>query len=663
MPRKALSNSPRPACEVSLLICAGALLLACKGDPATTTSDASSTATGTATGTATDNPTGTPTGTPTGGDTEAAPPPLVGIADLHLHMFAEEAFGGGWFHGSHRGPGEEALAPCDGGDPGDHARLQDDLAPLLGVCENISPTELGKLVPLVAVIAAPGGGAAVSEYVSKIPGSDGDTGKHDDRTHGWPELSGWPRWDVIAHQQVWEEQLHAAYEAGLRIEVMSAVSLNWLCRALPPENLDRPQCDEMADVRLQLQQAHEFVAQHDWAEIALTAADARRIVEEDRLAIILSVEASHLMGEGDWRPQLAELYDLGVRTLQPVHQLNSRFAGAAPHNPIFHIAQFAENCHIDMDCGLTTAAVTLGFDVDKDCKNTLGLTDDGKALITEMMDRGMLLDVAHMSEKGVSEVRDLAVARDHYPIYISHGHFREIMTKERQREEKTTPQWIVEVLRQTGGIMGLRTGHEEVNTYEPSAVDNSCHGSSRSFAQAYDFGRLGLKVPLALGSDLNGFIQQVRPRFGPDACSASFPTEAQCQARDEQKAGTPPLTTAFDEAGLGHIGLLPDLLADLDQLGSDTAPLRHSADDFVRMWERASGPRSGPASAVDDIDNSGITVLPVHATREAEFPQECGDSYCAGALQTGAECRFDGECSSGSCAGAGMCGKPRGACS
>ncbi|MBL8976231.1 MAG: membrane dipeptidase [Myxococcales bacterium] len=652
--------SPRPTPVLTWSSCMGSALLgggllACTPAPATseTTTDASTTADTTA---GTDS-----TATPTTGE-EMPLPPLQGIADLHLHMFAEEAFGGGWFHGSHQGPGEQALAPCDGGEPGDHARLQAELAPLLGSCKDTTLAELGALVPLVSVIAADGGGEVVSEYISTIPGSTGDTGKHEDRSHGWPDLAGWPRWDVIAHQQVWEAQLHAAYEAGLRVEVVSAVSLDWLCRALPPENLDRPQCDEMDDVRVQLQQAHDFVARNDWAEIALTAADARRIVSEDRLAIILSVEASHIMGKGEWRPQLDELYELGVRTLQPVHQLNNRFAGAAHHNTIFHIAQYAENCHIDTDCALTGSTVTLGFDVDKDCKNTLGLTDEGKQLITEMMDRGMLLDLAHMSEKGVADVRDLAVARDHYPIYLSHGHFRDIMTKERQREEKTTPQWIVEVVRQTGGLIGLRTGHEEVNTYDPSPVANTCHGSSRSFAQAYDFGRLGLKVPLALGSDLNGFIQQVRPRFGPDACSASFPTEAQCQAKEEAMSGPPPLGSGFDEAGFGHIGLLPALLDDLDQLGSDTAPLRSSADSFVRMWERAAGPRSGPADPADDIDASGVTILPVHALREADFPQECGDSYCPAALATGAVCRFDAECVSGECADAGMCGKPRGTC-
>ncbi len=644
---------PRPPRSAVACTCTLVLFAACPGDPAISNdSEAASTS-------ATTDAAPTSTGDITTG---ADLPPLAGVADLHLHMFAEEAFGGGWFHGSHRGPGEDALAPCDGGEPGDHATLKSDLAPLLGTCEDMTLEELGKLVPLVAIISAPGGGGLVSEYISTIPGSSGDTGSHADRTHGWPELGGWPRWDVIAHQQVWEEQLHDAYTAGLRLEVMSAVSLDWLCRALPEANVERPECDEMVDVKLQLEMAHAFVADHDWAEIALTAADARRIIEEDRLAIVLSVEASHLMNDGDWLAQLDELHALGVRTLQPVHQLNNRFGGAAPHNSIFHIAQYAENCHVDEDCALTGETVTLGFDVDADCKNVLGLTDDGKGLVGEMMDRGMLVDVAHLSERGVHDTHELSKARDYYPIYISHGHFREIMTPERQREEKTTPAWVIEVLRETGGIMGIRTGHEEVSTYSASAVPNTCHGSSRSFAQSYDFARLGLKVAVALGSDLNGFIQQVRPRFGKDACSASFPTEAQCQARDERESGTPPLGNAFDDAGLGHIGLLTALLDDLDQLGSDTAALRSSADAFVRMWERAEAQRSGPALPAGDLDPGGIVVLETHPKREGTYPKECGDSYCAGGLQTGDTCRFAAECASGECVGAGECGTPKGTC-
>jgi microsomal dipeptidase-like Zn-dependent dipeptidase len=315
-----------------------------------------------------------------------------------------------------------------------------------------------------------------------------------------------------------------------------------------------------------------------------------------------------------------------------------------------------------MDCGITTSDITLGFDVDADCKNTLGLTDEGRALVQEMMDRGMLVDAAHMSEASVRDLQDISIANSYYPIYISHGHFREIMTAEKELEEKTTPVWVIEILRETGGMIGLRTAHEEVDTYEGSAVDNLCHGSSRSFAQAYDYGRLGLKVPMGLGSDLNGFIQQTRPRFGPDACSASFSVEGLCQARDERESGPAALGRGFDEMGLGHIGLLPDLLDDLDGLGTDTAPLRSSADDFVRMWERASGPRSGPVEGLEDIVTDGIVPGPTHNERLAEYPTMCDAAYCPGALAAGERCRFAAECESESCMGAGECGNPLGTC-
>lgn len=622
------------------------------GTPATSSTDD--------TGTATSAGTSASSGTSAADDTGDPLPALEGVADLHLHMFAEEGFGGGWFHGSYAGPGETALAPCDGGDPGDHGRFRDELAPLLGTCTDPSLDELKTMVPLVGAIVD-GGGGLVGEFIGSIPGSDGDTGAHADRTAGWPDFTGWPRWDVIAHQQVWQEQLHDAWEAGLRVEVISAVSLDWLCRALPDENVPHPECDEMADVKRQLELANAFDAANDWVEVALTPEDARRIVSEGNLAFVLSVEASHLMKDGDWRAQLDELHAQGVRTLQIAHQLDSRFAGAAPHNTIFQIAQYAENCHIDTDCGLTTGDLTLGFDVDENCRNTLGLTAEGRELVQSMFDRGMLVDAAHLSEQSVRDLYDIAVANDYYPLYISHGHFREIMIEEKQAEEKTTPAWVVEMIRETGGVFGLRTAHEEVDAYAPSDVENSCHGSTRSFAQAYDYGRMGLGVDIALGSDLNGFIQQTRPRFGPDACSASFPIEAQCQAAAELASGPEPLGRGFDEQGLGHIGLLTDLLDDLDALGTDTAPLRSSADAFVRMWERAVGERGG-AVVVEAADLEGIEAAPSHYERLQEYPTQCDEPYCAGGIGVGEECRFDGECGSGTCVGAGECGTPRGVC-
>ncbi|HSN98275.1 MAG TPA: dickkopf-related protein, partial [Candidatus Nanopelagicales bacterium] len=229
-------------------------------------------------------------------------------------------------------------------------------------------------------------------------------------------------------------------------------------------------------------------------------------------------------------------------------------------------------------------------------------------------------------------------------------HFREIMNPKLAANEKTTPSWVIEHLRRTGGMFGLRTFHEETLTFTPSGIENDCHGSSRSFAQAYEFGRQGLKVPIAFGADLNGFIQQVRPRFGPNgACSATFQAEADAQSHAQTLTGPGPLGTDFDEKGLAHVGLLPDLLDDLDQLGADTGPLRSSAEAFIRMWERAAGPRTEMADPAEDIDITGVAPYIPREDREATYPTQCGDPYFPAFQEIGGACRFDAECITGKC--------------
>lgn len=535
-------------------------------------------------------------------DASASTEPVTGVADLHLHMFAEHAFGGAWLHGTHDGEPGDALVDCDGGH--DHARLRDDLGPLLTptTCEGMSNLELAWKVPLAGAMLLAGGGI-VGDKIGKIRGSDGDTGEHEDRTEGFPGFAGWPRWDVIAHQQAWEGQLEDAYRDGLRLEVISAVSMGWLCNALPEENRDRPQCSEFDDVMVQLEAAHAFAQRTSWAEIATSPAEARRIIGEDKLALVLSVEADRIMDEfEDWRVPFEAFYDAGVRTLQPVHSLDNRFVGTALHNVIFQLAQYTDNCHVDTDCGATTSDITLGFDVDEHCKNEVGLRPDGVALVEEMMDRGMLVDTAHFSERAMVDIFDIARERDYYPIYISHGHLRDIMRGDKGEQEKSTPTWAADMVRQTGGMFGLRTGPEATHTFIDGEVANTCAGSSRSFAQAYEFARKALDLDVGLGADFNGFIQQARPRFGPDACSDTFRAERICQANAQQDdPDVPRLGTDFDELGLAHTGLLIDLVKDIENMGADTSQLYSSAELYIRMWERATGERAGPAAEPLDL--------------------------------------------------------------
>lgn len=647
------------------------LPMACGDDGAGPASGSGSGDSGTATGPSAttvvaDDSGGTTTGASSGGTadetgstTGEGPATVVGFADLHNHPFAEAAHGGGWLYGSHAGPMEVALAACDGGVPGDHARVRSDLGVLFDECED-SGVDLGVLadtIPILNLVLLVGG-TPLSEFIGQIEGTEGDTGLHLGRTDGAPGFEGWPRWDVIAHQQTWEGWIEQSWQDGLRLTVFSMVSNDWLCRALPAGNVDRPQCNEMDDVLVQLQMAHDFVDAHEWAEIALDAAHARQIASEGRLAIVLSVEVSHLFGQDDWLPQLDALHEQGVRTMQLVHQVDNRFAGAAPHNAIFHVAQFTDTCHVDSDCGLTTADLTLGFDVDASCRNVNGLSVEGETLAQEMMSRGMLVDAAHMSEASVSDLHALSAANDYYPFYVSHGHMRDILMPSQQAQEKTSPVWVVEQVRQTGGVFGLRTGAEQMYTYPASGVDNDCHGSVRSFAQHYAYASMGLKVPVALATDFNGFIQQLRPRFGPhSACGAGFPAEATCQAH----AQADPTDTAFDEIGLGHQGMLGPMLDDLQAVGADTDALWGSAEAFVQMWERAEGTREATALPTDDMDLEGIVALAPVEDREAEYPSVCGTRFCPGILEQGQSCDFDDQCVSGQCS-SGPCGIPNGTC-
>jgi microsomal dipeptidase-like Zn-dependent dipeptidase len=581
---------------------------------------------------------------------------VPGFAELHHHMFAEQAFSGGWFHGGHTG----TLVSCDGGEPeSDHARLRMDISDMLDVCPNSGMLDFSS-VPLLNDLFRIGG-AVASEAIGSIEGTEGDTGLHLGRME---VNTKWPRWDTIAHQQSWEGWLRKAHQGGMSLVTVSLVSNGFLCRALPYQNIQRP-CDEMADVELQLQMARDFDARTDWAEIALSPAHARQIIGSGKLAIVLSIEVSKLFGDKDWRSELNRFYSLGVRSLQPVHQLDNRFGGAALHNVVFQAAQFMENCHIDYDCDTTGGGFTLGFDVDASCLNTKGLTAEGRALVQEMMARGMLIDMAHMSERAVHDTFAVAQANSYYPLYISHGHFREVMNPKLAANEKTTPASVVRYLRQTGGIFGLRTAHDETRAYTRTTIANNCQGSSRSFAQAYEFGRQGLKVPMAFGADLNGFIQQTRPRFGVNgACSAGFQAEADDQGKQQRVSGPARLGTDFDIYGLAHVGLLPDLLRDLKQLGANTTGLENSTESFLRTWERAQSPRSGMADAATDIDTSGVAVYVDKATREAQYPKLCGEAYAPWTRLPGQDCQYNEQCASARCSenscdylGTCLCGK------
>jgi microsomal dipeptidase-like Zn-dependent dipeptidase len=73
-------------------------------------------------------------------------------------------------------------------------------------------------------------------------------------------------------------------------------------------------------------------ANASWMEVAYSAADARRIVNAGKLAIVLGIESDYAFGAEnrtfDPVDRLEHYYDLGVRTFYLAHKVNSRLSGA-----------------------------------------------------------------------------------------------------------------------------------------------------------------------------------------------------------------------------------------------------------------------------------------------------------------------------------------------
>jgi microsomal dipeptidase-like Zn-dependent dipeptidase len=644
-----------------------------------------------------------------GEDCPTRPRPLelrAGSADVHHHLFDEDAFGGRWRHGAV----SDLLHTCDGHGFGlpSHGRVL-TLDPVLGdllTCPSI--VALLAFVPgalpalgLVSGVGPP----AFSEVIGKIEGSGGDTGFHLKRRLPG---SGWPRWDVLVHQRGQRNGLFKAHQDGLQLIVVATGGFAPFCELLPPSTPYG--CDEMDDVDRQIALAHQFASDNaSWVQIALGPQDAMDIINSGKLAMVIAIETTDLFNTVFADPSnppdaaaidaaVQKYYDppYDVRSVQLAHETDNGFAGAALINPIFEVFQFAHNrygpsCHIDLDCDRPRFGFDVYEDTDGVCKNERGLTAEGDLLVQALMDRGMLVDIAHLSEHGMLRAYQLAKQNVYYPLFHSHTKFRELEPlygadpdENHDVIEHSVPAWVVQKIRRTGGLVGLRIGYLEERTYTPAGVANSCAGSSRSLAQAYEFGRQGLKVPMALGTDLNAFTQNTRPRFtdrslpgGPrqnpnGACSAGFKVEGICQARMQ----TNKLGTMYDTRGLGDTGLEIDVLRDLERVGlaaGALAPLRsQSAEQFIRMWFRATDApqRTGPADLANDVDLAGIADYETKPMREKAYPQaSCFGGlftprYCPNSEQMGDPCRFDGECAAPLICGGfqPFCGLPEGTC-
>lgn len=528
---------------------------------------------------------------------------IDGLADLHVHGAANLGFAGLWVHGDNDGPQDKALDSCRALNVTDAATTQQMLT-------GVPLPEKQKMHATPWNVAK----HEKEEVVRHGSGWSNGVDKYDD----------WPHFSDIAHQQVHTDWLKSAHDNGLKLVVMSAVNNELLCRSLRTlfyQGDNKYACDDMSNIDRQLDRFNELDRKYDWFEIALTPWHARKIIHEGKLAVVLSAESSHMLpthSEGDFKAQLEKLRQKGLRSLQIVHERDNDFAGAAPHRSNFWPHEITSNPVTAIKAWFEGDGEWLNpFDLDARGKNVKGLSDRGRELIDALIQRRMLIDVSHYSEKTFDDVYALVTSENYknYPLYASHSRFKGLLEEEEKdllKEFLTTDEQI-DKIKAVGGMVGVRTGPNHVMHDSDSGVPNDCPGSSKSYAQFISYAKKkGLKI--AFGSDFNGVTQQVGPRYGEERCYA-----ARMAGRHpdlvEMPEPQPRNPKRFDTDGLKHIGYLPNLYEDIKALGTNgVEALNEGAENFIVMWEKAYS---------EEIAQT------VNSANECQVDADCGqDKFC-----------------------------------
>jgi microsomal dipeptidase-like Zn-dependent dipeptidase len=539
------------------------------------------------------------------------PSNLRGFVDLHTHPMSHLAMGGKLLHGA---PDTRMLMPA--------GAIYDSRGRGLSgpTCNNSARDAASVEEALGSCYSSHAGHDALQNkcgnhfrrlVINGFEDGKGTNKPHDvDHPPGYPSFTKWPKYNDVLHQQMWIDWIKRAHDGGMR--VMVALSVNSMTFA---KGLDGNEpYDDKTTGDLQVAQMKRLVGRHvTWMEIAYSAADLRRIVAQDKLAIILGSELDDI-GNFAWarrepsraevKAEIARLYREGIRYIFPIHVIDNHFGGTAMYEPEFLRAskyQFGRwpsvICAAKAD-GIT-ARFTNGWDLlkpfaigeaggsfpiptcDSDLngvtqasgpsrlgfKNARGLTALGRFALDEMMARGMLIDVDHGSQKTVDDIIAHTGARaGAYPLVSGHNTLRGDPASQDIHENTRTPAQYKAI---TGrkGVAGIGFGNSTALQFIGDV--------RRALAVAPG-------LPINLGSDINGFV--VMP--GPEPCKGAACVQYS-EAFPRAQMGTKQWD--YNLEGVAHIGLFPDFLRKVELLGGHDIvnKLFDGAEAVAVMWERA----------------------------------------------------------------------------
>ena len=274
--------------------------------------------------------------------------------------------------------------------------------------------------------------------------------------------------DTITHQQSYYMWLKRAWKAGERLVVAQTVEDAPLCKLEPRR---AHSCNETATIKLQIERLKSFERYVDaqsggpgqgWFRIVRTPSQAKQVIKQGKLAVIVGIESSDLFNCSEFMDQprctkadvdrgIEQYKKLGVRSMFIAHWVDNSFAGAALEGgaagrssgssrrcrrrvlhkpgPVPRKGQGEEINTLGLPIlkflvqFFPDAKKVLGIPIPdypagKQC-NAKGLTDLGHYLVRRMMANHILIEVDHMSERARLAVMKIAEAHD-YPLVSSH---------------------------------------------------------------------------------------------------------------------------------------------------------------------------------------------------------------------------------------------------
>ncbi|MGW0045073.1 membrane dipeptidase [Rhodococcus sp. NPDC003348] len=435
--------------------------------------------------------------------------------------------------------------------------------------------------------------------------------EHD--TVGWPTFEDWPNADSLTHEQTYYRWVERAWRGGLRIFTNLLVNNRVLCDVYW---LKDRSCSDMDTIRAQAQQVHEMQDYIDaqyggpgrgWFRIVSSPAEVRKVASEGKLAVTIGIETSEPFGcsirndvpqctEADIDRGLDEVYAMGVRQMIVTHKFDNAFGGvrfdpgiqgvavnvgnfigtgkfweAEPcttpehDNELLSVGDGPAEALAALPPGVTTPVYPSG-----PLCNTRGLTDLGEHMVRGMMDRGMIVDVDHMSVKTAEDTLRILEEAKYSGVVSSHSW--------------TDPLNYRRIYALGGFVAAYASSLQDDPKKEDFVSAWREAREMRSDDHYFGFG---------YGADTNGFGPQARPRANAAADPLHYPytTFDGGTVMDRQRTGERVFDLNVD--GVAQYGLIPDWIEDMRNVAGDDGDriiedMSRGAEAYLQMWERVA---------------------------------------------------------------------------